>query len=363
MKTWFRMEVAAANPTVADIYVYDIIGGWIDDLYASWGIDPGTTAKTFLDQLSKLDASIKTINVHINSPGGDVFSAAAIANALRGESAKGRQVTSFVEGLAASAASVLMMGAETIVVADNALVMVHNPWSCLCGNAAEMRKAADELDKIRDSIVASYRWHSALDADAIIALMNGETWMDADEAIANGFATSKVEGLKAAALIAPSALAKLSIPEKFKDRVAALVAAPKTEAQPATAAAALDVIRACAAAGCPDLSEELVASGATIAQVSARVAEVKAQRQTELTRVANIRALCDTAKCPELADGYVRGGMPADEVRAQLAIVTAKVDNKEIDGRLGPDLGGRRAEALNPAEIYAARNRQTTPKE
>jgi ATP-dependent protease ClpP protease subunit len=368
MKTWFRMEVSAAAPTVADIYVYDIIGGWIDDLYASWGYDPGTTAKTFLEQLSKLDESVKTINVHINSPGGDCFSAAAIANALRAESAKGRAVRAFVDGLAASAASVIMMGADTITIADNGLVMIHNPWSIAIGNAAEMRKAAAELDKVRDSIVAAYQWHSKLSSEEIIALMDADTWMTADEAIANGFGTAKVESLKAAALISPEAMKTLTVPDQFKDRVNAFLAqapAPPAPAKPApVAASALEVIRACNAEGCSDLAEGLVSSNATLEQVNAKVAEVKAQRQAEASRVTDIRALCKTANCDDLADSYIRGGMPANEVRAQLAIVTGKIDHKEIDGSLPAGNGGsRRSAALNTADIYAARNGRPTAKE
>ncbi len=358
MKTWFRMEASPSNPTVADIYVYDIIGGWIDDIYASFGYDPGTTAKTFLDQLSKLDAAVKTINVHINSPGGDCFSAAAIANALRAESAKGRTVAAFVEGLAASAASVLMMGADTVTIADNALVMVHNPWSIAIGNAVEMRKAAEELDKVRDSIVTSYRWHSTLEPDAIIALMDAETWMDADEAIANGFATEKVETLKAAALITPAAMASVKVPDRFKDRLAAFVA-PTPDPTPApTAATALEVVRACAAAGCSDQAEALLESGATMAQVTAKVNDIKGKREAETTRVANIRTLCDKAKCPELIDGYIRGGMPVDEVRNHLTIVTAKVDNKEIDHSLDP--GGKPRAAVDVLGSYAALGKKAT---
>lgn len=367
MKHWFRMEVAA-DATVADIYLYDAIGGWLEDEYAKWGYDTGTTAKTFLDELAKLPASIKVIKLHINSPGGDVFSASAMANALREQSAKGRSVEAFVEGISASAATVVMMGADVITVADNALVMVHHPWSIAVGNAKDFRKAAEELDKLTNTIVSAYRWHSELDEAALIALMDAETYMEADEAIANGFATAKVEGLKAAALFPRTALAL--VPEQFRDRVKAFMemeapaAPPAPEAQPApTAALPLDVIRACAAAGCSDLAEELVSGGVTMAQASEKINATKQARAAEATRVADIRALCDKVKQPQMADSYVRGGMPVAEVKAQLTIITALIDRTPINSTLNPDASAPAAR-LNPADVYAARNgQQKTTKE
>ena len=364
---WFRMEIAP-DATISDIYLYDAIGGWIEDAYAKWGYDTGTTAKTFLDELAKLPESVKKIRVHINSPGGDVFSASAIANALREQSAKGRSVEALIEGISASAATVVMMGADTIVMSDNALVMVHHPWSIAVGNAKDFRKNADELDKLASVIVAAYQWHSSLDADALIALMDAETYMEADEAIANGFATSKVSGMKAAALFPRQALAL--IPEQFRERVTAFMAMDTPPAPPApvvplapVAAIALHIIRACGAAGCSDLAEQLVADGLTMDQATAKIAATKTARATETSRVTEIRAVCEKAKCPEMADAYIRGGMPTIEVKAQLTVVTAYKDQTPINGSLQPPTGGGAAASLKPADIYAARNARTTTKE
>src|ERR1051325_2166278 len=196
-REWFKFQAAADDASVVDIHIIDFIGDWIDDY---WGF--GVTAKAFLDQLAKLSNDVKTVRVHINSPGGDVFAASNIANALREQQAsKGRTVETIVDGIAASAASIILMAGSTIKVADNGVVMVHNPWTIAVGNAADMRKSADTLDTLRNTIVATYKWHSSLSDDELVALMDAETWMDADEAIAKGFATEKVEGLKAAATI------------------------------------------------------------------------------------------------------------------------------------------------------------------
>jgi ATP-dependent protease ClpP protease subunit len=281
MKTWFRMEVSASDPTVAEIQIFDIIGDWVDDIINQfWGVEMTLTAKAFVRQLAELPADVKTIHVHINSPGGDCFAAATIANALRDQQiSKGRTVETFVDGLAASAASVILMAGSKVHVADNGLVMIHNPWTMAVGSARDMRKSADALDKVRDTIVSTYQWHSELEDAAIVALMDAETWMDADEALANGFATDKIDGLRAAALIDPKAAAKLgAVPEKFRDRIKAFVK-PEPEPAPApVAATAVDVIRACNEAGCPELAEPLVVAGVTLEAARAKVTEVKASK-------------------------------------------------------------------------------------
>lgn len=216
---WYRVEnAAAASPTSADIHISDVIGGWGDDIFGDT-----LTAKSFVDALAALPDTVKTIRLHVNSPGGDVFAALNIANALRDQRVSmKRTVDVFVEGLAASAASIVLMAGTTISISDNALVMIHNPWARTAGDAAAMRAMADRLDKVRQTIIATYRWRSALSEQALGALMDATTWMDADEALANGFATHKVTGLKAAATIDRRVLATLAIPAKYSDRLTVL---------------------------------------------------------------------------------------------------------------------------------------------
>src|SRR5262245_49867465 len=117
---WFRIQAAAAG-SVADVVVFGFIGDWVADLYGGTG-DGVVTAKSFADELAALPESVKTVRVRINSPGGDVVAGIAIANALRAEQQKGRKVETIVEGLAASAASVIAMGGSTVRMADNALM-------------------------------------------------------------------------------------------------------------------------------------------------------------------------------------------------------------------------------------------------
>ncbi len=355
-RAWFRFSNQASDPTVAEIFVIDIIGDWIDELINDYyGVKATLTAKAFLEQLSKLDASVKTIRVRINSPGGDVFAALTIANALRDQqTSKGRTVETIVDGLAASAASVIAMAGKTVCMADNALMMIHNPWSFAIGEAKEMRKAADTLDTIRLTLVKTYQWHTELSDDEVIALLDAETWMDATEAVAKGFATETVEGLQAAASIDPRVAASMKVPEQFKDRIAAFLRQP----EPApVAATALEVLTECETGGCNDLAKALIAAGATLDQVKAKVTETKATRDAETARVRDIRAVCAAAKQPDLANDFIRGGISVDGAKAALTRITAAIDaTTTIDGTLPIDANGAAKALPTTAQIYAARN-------
>ena len=411
-KAWYQFKNEAASPTVAEIHIIDFIGDWYDEFYKQFGYETGVTAKSFVDELAELPASVATIKVYINSPGGDVFGGLNIANALREQAmSKGRIVEVTVTGVAASIASVIAMAGSKVIMADNALMMVHQPWSFAVGNAAEMRKQAETLDTITTSLVATYQWHSALSTDAITALLTAETWMTADDAIANGFATEKIEGLKAAASINPRALATLKVPEQFRARVQAFLApadevkvvtcdcasdcpcqnggvcgencstckdgcsctatdggAKNLKTPPAApapkAATVAEVVGACKAAGFDslDVAAELLDAGATLEQATARVTEIQAARTAAASRATEIRALCANAKLPEMADGYVNGGMTPADVRVHLTTVTAKLDVARIDAGLSLDEHRKVSSksALSAADIYAARNAART---
>lgn len=368
MREWFQIKVKADEPKVAEIQLIDFIGDWIDDY---WGF--GVTAKSFIEQLSQLPDSVETIRVHINSPGGDVFSALNIANALRDQRAtKGRRVETIVDGLAASSASLVLMAGDPVRISDNAIVMVHNPWSVAVGSAEEMRKSAEVLDKVRATIVSTYQWKTSLEADEIVALLDAETWMDASEAVEKGFADEVIEGLRAAASLDPRAATRLKVPEKFSDRVQALLRVedgpvpepvqdrpqPAPEPPAPASADAAEVVRLCAAAGL-DLAftQALMSEGLPAAAAVARITTEQASRAQAEARANDIRALCATAGQDDLAPGYVAGGMAVNQVRDHLTRITAKLDRVEIDSGLGPDHGTRRRPVIDVVAVYAERNR------
>lgn len=146
-----------------------------------WGDE--ITPKEFKTDLDAL-GDINTLNIYINSPGGDVFAGQAIHSMLKRHKA---HKNVYIDGLAASIASVVVMAGDTIFMPKNAMMMIHNPWTWGIGNAAEFRKLAEDLDKIRESLIAAYEGRSALTRDEIIEIMDSETWLTADECLEYGF--------------------------------------------------------------------------------------------------------------------------------------------------------------------------------
>lgn len=141
------------------------------------------TPKEFKADLDKL-GDINTLNIYINSPGGDVFAGQTIYSILKRHKAN-KNV--YIDGLAASISSVIAMAGDTIYMPKNAMMMIHNPWTFGLGNAAEFRKLAEDLDKIREGLIVAYEERSALTRDEIIELMDDETWLTADECFEYGF--------------------------------------------------------------------------------------------------------------------------------------------------------------------------------
>lgn len=174
MKSWYKIEAKAESSTV---YIYDEIGLW------------GITAKDFISELDALKTG--KITLRINSPGGDVFDGFAIFNAIKDHPA---QVNTQVDGLAASIASIIAMAGDEITIASNAFFMVHNAWAFSLGNADDMRKMADTLDKIDTTIVKTYTERTGQTQRDIRQMMSDETWLNADEAVGLGFADRIMSG-------------------------------------------------------------------------------------------------------------------------------------------------------------------------
>lgn len=180
-KRWYRVE---AKGDTADIYVYDYIGAW------------GVEAGTFTKELAALKDK-KSLNLYINSPGGEVFDGMAIYNALLQVRGK---LTAHVMGLAASVASIILLAADKRIIHRGAMVMIHNPWGCACGTAREMRDTADVLDKITGQLSTLYQEITGADENQVKAWMDAETWFDTDEAVEHGFATEICEQQVAATI-------------------------------------------------------------------------------------------------------------------------------------------------------------------
>lgn len=358
-RPWFRFENAASDPSVAEIHIIDYIGGWIDDwIERNFGYDEGVTARKFVEQLAALPDSVKAIHVHINSPGGDVQAGVNIANALREQASKGRTVETFVDGIAASIASVIAMAGSKVHMADNALMMIHCPWSFAIGNANDMRKEAEVLDTVEGQIINTYKWHTSLSDEELSALLDAETWMNADEAIANGFATDKIEGLKAAASIRPAALQLLKVPDQHKARVEAFIAKPEPPAPAPQPAAAADVLRICHEAGL-DLAfaQSLIDGKDTLDAAKTKAAAEKDARARATQRADAITAACAAVKLSDRAPLYIASALSVDDVKKDLVTLTAMLDKAEIDTGIDPNQGSGAKARINVTSVYADLNR------
>lgn len=183
-KMYYSME---KNEQEATVNIYGDISSF------DWD---GTFSLKKLSQALDEIKDVSKINVYINSYGGEVAEGLAIYNALKRHKAK---VVTYCDGFAASIASVIFMAGDERIMNESSLLMIHNAWSWGEGNAEQLRKQADDLDKITQASVIAYKAHSNLTEDEIKALMNAETWILPDEAIEYGFATGieKSENAKA----------------------------------------------------------------------------------------------------------------------------------------------------------------------
>ena len=176
MKTKFWNIMKNEEEHSADMILYGTIGSdeWWDDI----------CDKTFKEDIANL-GEVENINLHINSPGGSVFAAVAIANTLKNHKAK---VTAYIDGLAASAATIITSACDVVKMPKNALFMIHNPLTWAYGNKQELEKTGILLDKVKDSILETYL-AKAKDKtkEELSTLMDEEKWFNAEEAKEYGF--------------------------------------------------------------------------------------------------------------------------------------------------------------------------------
>lgn len=205
---WYDIKAAGKS---AEISIYDEIGGW------------GVSAKAFASDLKELKG-INDITLRLNSPGGSVFDGMAIFNLLKAHDA---QITVYVDGLAASMASVIAMAGDLVVMPENSMMMIHNPWTLAAGDAEELRKNAELLDKIKSAMLSAYANKTGMDENTIAELMDAETWFTGSEAVENGFADETTEEMKIAACFD---LSKFKNTPKDFQKLSAV--AGKTKTQP-----------------------------------------------------------------------------------------------------------------------------------
>ncbi|MCR8931129.1 MULTISPECIES: head maturation protease, ClpP-related [unclassified Pseudomonas] len=352
-KTWYAVHASGeSTERVIEVFVYGEIGAW------------GITANQFVQDLRAMDDGVSPVVAAFNSIGGDLFDGLAMHNAL---SRLGERCTGRIDALAASAASVAVCGAHRLVIAANAMLMIHNPYTYAGGGAEDFRRVADVLDQTLEAIIAAYKAKAPdIDEAELRRMVDAETWLTANEAVALGLADEVGDGIKVKACLGQGAVL-----QRFQHAPADLLAQldeapePDPDLEPVdpppvppvvdSAKLALMVTQRCMAAGISNLIEPLLKSTQLESEdiVLAGLARAKA-----------INDLCVAARLPEFSAEYVAAGLDAPAVRARLfdKIVTSG-KGFEIDNSLplADDLAPKvLAKQPDPNSIWAARQAAQT---
>jgi len=274
---WYAISTPANSEAEdgIEVSIYDEIG---------FG---GVTAKDFVADIRKLKG--QHLHLRINSVGGSVIEGAAIYNALRRH--KGG-LTVHVDGLAASMASVIAMSGDEVLMAGNSMLMIHNPWSMAMGDADDLRKEADVLDKLKATLVNAYVRKTGRERGEIESMMDEETWLDATQAVAMNFADGIEDDIEAAASITPEA-ARARF-DKFSNSMARKSAnLPKAEEAAPVEVIAEPVVEQPVTDGAVDISSEDNMN----ADLQAKVDELQAQLNAKVEAEAVVaQASEDIAK-------------------------------------------------------------------
>ena len=318
-KPWFCLKNQDNQP--AELLIYDVIGDWL-----------GLSARELVNDLKTITND--DITVRINSPGGSVFDGIAIYNALRYHSAN---IHVRIEGLAASIASVIAMAGDSITMAENSLMMIHNPLGWVGGEAEDMRRTADMLDKATEAIALAYSGKSGRPVDDITPLMASETWMTAAEARDHGFIDVVDKPVQLAASLDLSLFQ--NVPEGFRpEPVSTKQSVPQVSDQ------ALAIAQLCNQAGYPEMTEGFIRDTLSVETVQQRLADYE-----------TIKNLC-TAAHSDKADEFIHSGKSVEVVRTEL-FNQLTADSQPIDNTLTPDQQTKKQNTLLDTQaIYRKRN-------
>lgn len=352
-ESWYKINATAdgeSESKTIEIFIYGEIGTW------------GITASQFIQDLKAADDGDSPVVVAFNTIGGDLFDGLAIHNAL---SRLGERCTARIDALAASAGSVAACGAHRIVMASNAMFMIHNPWTLAGGDAEDLRRVADVLDQTFEAIIAAYKAKAPdIDDAELRRMVNDETWLTAQESLALGLADEIGNGVKVQACLGQgAAMARYrQTPQALLDQLTASQAEPLVQDDPPavddpptpteadSTALALMITKACATAGISNLVAPLIAS--------TKLAD-EATVQAALTRAKSVRDLCVAARLPEMTAEFVQAGLDAGAVRARLFDkIVGSGKGFEIDNSLPPaddEQDKVKAQLPNPSSIWAAR--------
>ncbi|WP_134677507.1 head maturation protease, ClpP-related [Ectopseudomonas khazarica] len=348
---WYSIQAAGEEGgKPIEVYIYGEIGFW------------GVTSGDFIRDLKEIDDGVSDVLVHFDTIGGDLFDGIAIHNALR---ALGERCTGQIDGACFSAGSVAVCGAHKVRMADNAMFMIHNPWTYMAGDSNELRQMADMMDKAFEGIVASYQ-HRALNIDdaELRRMINDTTWLTASEAMTHGF-VDEVFG-EVAPLVNNAALGKIlnryrNVPEAALRLVGEVEQPPRPEPEPdpvpntpEAVELAAKLVADCAEAGLSNCVSYLIKASA-LANPDAV--------QSHFNRAKDVRAACLVAKAPDEAQALIEGGLTGEQAKAKLfEKLAAKSGQVEISNLPpvddAPQAGAH--QPPTPSEVYAQRRKNTS---
>lgn len=358
-ESWYSIKAAdQAGGKLIEVYIYGDIGFW------------GMTSGDFIRDLKAVDDGVSPVAVHFDTEGGDLFDGIAIHNTLR---ALGERCTGYIDGACFSAGSVAVCGAHRVVMADNAMLMIHNPWTWMAGDSDELRKMADMMDKAFEGIVTSYQ-HRALNVDdaELRRMINDTTWLTAAEALAHGFVDEVIgDGQPFANNAERGKILNRyrNVPEAARRLVAEVEApptpepqpepepTPETEPVPSTPAAtelAAKLAADCEQAGLGNCLPYLIRASA-LASADAV--------QAHFARAKDVRAACLVAKLPDEAQALIEAGLTGEQARAKLFDKLAATSGRVEISNLPPIDDGLQASAHQPpmpSEVYARRRNQAS---
>ncbi|WNF45822.1 Clp protease ClpP [Pseudomonas sp. SG20056] len=356
-ESWYSIKAAEqTSGKPIEVYIYGDIGFW------------GVTSGDFIRDLKEADNGVSEVHVHFDTEGGDLFDGIAIHNTLR---ALGERCTGFIDGACFSAGSVAVCGAHRVVMADNAMLMIHNPWTWMAGDSDELRKMADMMDKAFESIITSYQ-HRALNVDdaELRRMINDTTWLTAAEALSHGFVDEVLGGGQPFANNAergkilnryrnvPDAARRL-VAEVEEPPAPAPEPLPEPEPVPNTPEAAelaAKLAADCEQAGLSNCLPYLIRASA-LASTDAV--------QAHLTRAKEVRAACLVAKLPDDARGLIEAGLTGDQARAKLFDKLATKSSTVEISNLPPLDDAPQASAHQPptpSQVYAQRRNNQASK-
>lgn len=307
MASWYAIR---ARGTGAEVAIYDEIGAY------------GVSAKGFLTELGALPEGTP-VDLRLNSPGGSVFDAVAIHNAIKRHEGT---VTVWIDGIAASAASYIAMAGDEIVMPENAFLMIHDPAGLVMGTAEDMRAMAEALDKVKGSLVSGYAAKSGRTPEEVSALMAAETWFNAADAVAQGFADRLIEPVRIAANFDIG---------RFRNAPPVLVEAVETEPEHKDDAdgASVEVTdEATEGDEVPDAEDEQTAASdapqpsAGTPPLSGAPPDPSAIRAEAIGHARAVIDLCRLAGQPQMAGRFLEKDASLDEVRTALLAAKAEAE-------------------------------------